>query len=311
MSAAWFIILFFSCLTTFAQSRQGQTVRGIVTELNIKYPLAGATISIETDPGKQTITDENGNFIIPNVSLGRQKLIVTHKGFKTIYLPNIEVEAGKELVLQISMEEEIFVLNNITITGNRNKSAPVNSSSLVSARSFSVEEAGRYAAGLNDLSRIATGFAGVNNNNSDGNSIIIRGNAPNGLLWRLEGVDIPNPNHFARVGTAGGAISMLSAQLLDKSDLVMGAFPAEYGNALSGVFDIHLRKGNNSKKEHTLAISTMGIDVASEGYFSKKYKGSYLVNYRYNFLELIRKMGFTITEAETFFQDISFHISLP
>lgn len=311
MSAQWFIVLFLTTISSFAQSRQGQNVRGVVTEVNIKYPLVGATVSIETDAGKQTITDKNGIFFIPNVSLGRQKLVVTYNGFKTVYLPNIEVEAGKELVLQISMEEEAYVLQNITITANRHKSAPVNSLSLVSARSFSVEEAGRYAAGLNDLSRIATGFAGVNNNNSDGNAIIIRGNAPNGLLWRLEGVDVPNPNHFARVGTSGGAISMLSAQLLDKSDLVMGAFPAEYGNALSGVFDIHLRKGNNNKREHTLAISTMGIDVATEGYFSKKYKGSYLINYRYNFLELIRKMGFSITEAETFFQDLSFNISLP
>lgn len=311
MSAKLFIILFLSCLSSMAQPRQGQTVRGTITELNIKYPLGGATISIETDPGKQTISDTNGNFIIPNVSLGRQKLVITYKGYKTVYLQNIEVEAGKELVLHIQMEEEIYELKDITITANRSKSAPVNNLSLVSARSFSVEEAGRYAAGINDLSRIATGFAGVNNNNSDGNSIIIRGNAPNGLLWRLEGVDIPNPNHFARVGTSGGAISMLSAQLLDKSDLVMGAFPAEYGNALSGVFDIHLRKGNNNKREHTLAISTMGVDLATEGYFTKKYKGSYLVNYRYNFLELVRKMGFKITDAETFFQDLSFNISLP
>ena len=305
------LAILLTAFSTTAQTPQSQVVRGTVREASISYPLAGATITIETDSSKQAISNAAGQFSIPNVSLGRHKLSVTFQGYKPILLSNIEVEAGKELILTLSMEEEVQQLSNITITGRRDKSAPVNALSLVSARSFSAEETGRYAAGINDLSRIATGFAGVSNNSSDGNAIIIRGNAPNGLLWRLEGVDIPNPNHFARVGTAGGAISMLSAQLLDKSDLVMGAFPAEYGNALSGVFDIHLRKGNTNKREHTLAISTMGVDFATEGYFSKKYKGSYLINYRYNYLELIRKMGIALTDAKTHFQDLSFNIHLP
>jgi hypothetical protein len=314
MFRAYTLLLLFNCCTilSFAQrTGKSQTIRGTIKEASIGVPIPGASISIETDPSLQTITDASGQFSLLNVPLGRHKILITAKGYKPIQLSNIEVDAGKEQILTLSMEEEIQELKTITITNRRDKSAPVNALSLVSARSFSAEETGRYAAGINDLSRIATGFAGVSNNSSDGNAIIIRGNAPNGLLWRLEGVDIPNPNHFARVGTAGGAISMLSAQLLDKSDLVMGAFPAEYGNALSGVFDIHLRKGNNQKREHTLAISTMGVDFATEGYFSKKYKGSYLLNYRYNYLELIRKMGIALTEAETHFQDLSFHVHLP
>ncbi|MFN9899114.1 MAG: TonB-dependent receptor, partial [bacterium] len=135
------------------------------------------------------------------------------------------------------------------------KSRPLNEMALVSGRMFSVEETRRFAAGLNDPSRIASGFAGVQSQ-GDGNALIVRGNAPNGLLWRLEGVDVPNPNHFARVGTSGGAISILSAQLLANSDFYTGAFSSEYGNALAGVFDIRLRKGNREQREHTLSLST-------------------------------------------------------
>lgn len=303
--------ILFQPLFLHAQEKRTQTIRGSVKDASIQFPLVGATVVVTTDTDKQAITDNEGNFVIKNVPLGRHAITISCKGYKTVYLTRLDLESGKELVLSVQMDEEIRQLSEIVITGKKNKSAPRNQLSLVSARSFSSEETRRYAAGINDLARIATGFAGASNNSSDGNAIIIRGNAPNGLLWRLEGVDIPNPNHFARVGTAGGAISILSAQLLDQSDLLMGAFPAEYGNALSGVFDIRFRKGNNQKREYTAAVSTMGVDVASEGYFSKKYKGSYLINYRYNFLSLIQQMGLNIADAPTKFQDLSFNIHLP
>jgi len=305
------IILLFQLSVLYAQEKRTQTIRGSVKDASIQFPLIGATVVLESDNGKSTLTDKEGNFVITNVTIGRHTMIVTSKGYKPVYLTRLNLESGKELVVSVQMDEEIRQLNEIVVTGKKNKSAPSNALSIISARSFSSEETRRYAAGINDLARIATGFAGVSNNSSDGNAIIIRGNAPNGLLWRLEGVDIPNPNHFARVGTAGGAISILSAQLLDQSDLLMGAFPAEYGNALSGVFDIRFRKGNNQKREFTAAVSTMGVDVATEGYFSKKYKGSYLINYRYNFLSLIQQMGLNIADAPTKFQDLSFNIHLP
>ena len=210
----------------------------------------------------------------------------------------------------IEMEEEASLSTEVVVIGKPNKARPLNDMALVSSRMFSVEETRRFAAGLNDPSRIATAFAGVAGN-GDGNALIIRGNAPNGLLWRMEGVDIPNPNHFARVGTSGGAISILSAQLLANSDFMTGAFPSEYGNAVSGVFDIKLRKGNKGKREHTFSISTIGVDAATEGYLKKGYDGSYLVNYRYGFLSLMQKLGFNITDAPTSFQDLSFNVYLP
>ena len=287
-----------------------QIIKGQVTERSIKTPVSAATISLEGDFKQSTISDSSGNFILKNVPVGRRSIVVTFIGFKPVTMNNLLVESGKELIVNIEMKEDLSMNKEIVVKSNRNKSRPINDLAMVSARMFSVEETRRFAAGLNDPSRIAANFAGVASA-GDGNALIIRGNAPNGLLWRLEGVDIPNPNHFSRVGTSGGAISMLSAQLLANSDFMTSAFPAEYGNALSGVFDIRLRKGNQSKREHTFSISTIGIDFATEGYFKKGYNGSYLINYRYGFLTLMQKLGFDISNNPTFFQDLSLNTHLP
>jgi hypothetical protein len=305
--------LFFSVLLLplliRAQQRPSQTIKGTVTERSIRTPLAGATVEV-MDLDRQAVTDATGGFRLNSVPVGRRTLRVTCKGFRTATLSNLLLESGKELVLNIEMEEEVVTQQEILIQGRANKTRPLNEMASVSARMFSVEETRRFAAGLNDPSRIATAFAGVQSQ-GDANALVIRGNAPNGLLWRMEGIDIPNPNHFARVGTSGGAISILSAQLLANSDFMTGAFPAEYGNALSGVFDIRLRKGNKDKREHTFSVSTIGVDGATEGYFKKGHGASYLVNYRYGFLTLMQKIGFNIGDAATSFQDLSFHVHLP
>lgn len=184
--------------------------------------------------------------------------------------------------------------------------------SVVSARAFTVEETQKYAAAINDPLRMATNFAGVASVDDGMNQIVIRGNSPTGLLWRMEGIDIPNPNHFAAKGSSGGGISILSSQLLANSDFVTGAFAADYGNALSGVFDLNLRKGNNEKRETTLQAGLLGVNAAMEGPFSKNYKGSYLVNYRYSTLSLLDKIGVNVGGATaTNFQDLSYNISLP
>ena len=292
-----------------AQQRPVQRIKGTVIDRSIRNALPGATVDV-VNVARTAVSDSSGSFRIDGIPVGRQTIRISYKGFQTVTLHNLLVESGKELVLTIEMEEDVVHDKEIVVRGKPNKTKPLNDMALVSARMFSVEETRRFAAGFNDPSRIATGFAGVQSL-GDANGLIIRGNAPNGLLWRMEGVDIPNPNHFARVGTSGGAISILSAQLLANSDFMTGAFPAEYGNALSGVFDIRLRKGNKDKREHTFSASTIGIDAATEGYLKKGYGGSYLVNYRYGFLTLMQKIGFNIGDAATSFQDLSFNIHLP
>ena len=303
-----FIILLFNEVS--AQERPSQTLRGSIIDKSIKTVLAGATIELIGDINKNTIATNDGSFKFDFIPVGRYTIRVSFVGYKTITIPNIHLESGKETFLSLELEEDVTNNKEVIVQSGQNKTRPINDAALVSGRMFSVEETRRFAAGLNDPSRIAASFPGVSSS-GDNNALSIRGNSPNGLLWRMEGVEISNPNHFARVGTSGGGISILSAQLLANSDFLTGAFPAEFGNALSGVFDIRLRKGNNSKREFSFSASTIGIDLTTEGYFKKGSKSSYLVNYRYGFLTLMEQLGFKISDASTRYQDLSYHINLP
>lgn len=300
------------CLIVNTCFSQKQTVRGTVVDNISQSSIPGAIIKISgLDSVIQTVSDENGKFNLSNVPVGSRTIEITAYDYKPVIMQNVTVNAGKELVLTINMEEDLKKIDEVMITAKTDKNKPLNELSTVSTRTFSVEETQKFAAAVNDPARMATSFAGVVTAGDGNNHISIRGNSPNGLLWRMEGVEIPNPNHFSNVGTAGGGISILSAQLLSNSDFSTGAFAAEYGNALSGVFDLRLRKGNNEKREYTIQLGVMGMDAATEGPFKKGYEGSYLVNYRYSTLNILGKIGIPIGDANTNFQDLSFNVYLP
>ncbi len=308
-SSAFFFCFFNSFL--IAQSAF-QNVRGIVIDKISQSPIPGAIVQIvNSSPGLATTSDNEGNFLLSNVPVGKQTVKISFLGYKEIIMQNLSVNAGKELVLTVQLEEDIKSMSEVVVTAKTDKNTPLNEMSGVSTRAFSVEETQKFAAAVNDPGRMATSFAGVVNAGDGGNAISIRGNSPNGLLWRMEGVEIPNPNHFSAVGTSGGGISILSAQLLSNSDFATGAFAAEYGNALSGVFDLKLRRGNNQKREYTFQAGVLGLDIAAEGPFRKDYGGSYLINYRYSSLNLLAKLGVPLGDAITNFQDLSFNVFLP
>ena len=303
-----------SLLLAFAASAQNftQTVRGQVVDKVAQTSLPGATIIVMgSNPLIGSTTDFDGNFKLTHIPVGNISLQVSFIGYKEIVLPNIVVNSGKEVVLSIPLEEDITQMDEIVITPDVDKNKPLNEMAVVSARTFSVEETRKFAAAVNDPARMVTSYAGVVTTDDGNNAISIRGNSPYGLLWRMEGIDIPNPNHFSNVGTSGGGISILSSQLLTNSDFLTGAFPAEYGNALAGVFDLNLRRGNNEKREYTVQGSFLGTDLAVEGPFSKGYRGSYLVNYRYSTLSILSNLGVNIGDAVTNFQDLSYHFYLP
>lgn len=302
-----FIFTFF-LLAVNAQSTQ--QLRGTVTDQVLQQPLPAATVMLQ-ETGKTVATDNAGNFRFSALPVGTYHLIITHTGFKEVVLENIAVIAGKETVLNIALETAIIAETEVVVKTNSKKNKPLNDMSVVSARAFTVEETQKYAAAVNDPLRMATAFPGVLAGDDGNNNIIIRGNAPSGLLWKMEGMDIPNPNHFSNPGSSGGGISILNAQLLANSDFITAAFAPEYGNALSGVFDLKLRKGNNEKREYTLQAGVLGLNAAAEGPFSKNYNGSYLVNYRYSTLSLLNKVGVLPGNAATNFQDISYNIFLP
>lgn len=303
---AAFGLLFSLC----ARTQTTQVVRGIVVDQVLQTALAGATITI-SGTHQRTISDSNGYFRFPKVPVGSHQLQVSYVGYKIGTLNNLQVISGKELVVTIPLELSVQHETQVVVKGSNKKNKPLNDMSLVSARAFTVEETQNYAAAVNDPLRMATNFAGVVSADDGGNNIVIRGNAPNGLLWRMEGIDIPNPNHFANSGASGGGISILSAQLLANSDFLTGAFAAEYGNASSGVFDLKLRKGNNERREYTLQAGLLGLNAAAEGPFKKGSKSSYLVNYRYSTLQLLAQTGLNIGIGATDFQDYSYNIHLP
>lgn len=302
------LLIFFT--SVFAQNLT-QTVRGTVIDKQTMQPVIGAkVIVVDSDPLIGSVTDLDGSFRLQNVPLGRQTIRISFVGYETVTLSNLDI-SGKEIVLQIEMIESVNSLNEVEVTAEK-KGETVNKMANVSIRSFSVEESNRFAGAHNDVARMAQNYAGVQGTNDSRNDIVIRGNSPSGVLFRMEGIDIPNPNHFARFGTTGGPISMLNNNVLSNSDFLTGAFPAEYGNANAGVFDLKMRTGNNEQHEFMFQFGFNGAELMAEGPFSDSSKASYLLSYRYSTLFIFQYLGINIgTSAAPDYQDLSFKLNFP
>ncbi|RDC61936.1 TonB-dependent receptor [Adhaeribacter pallidiroseus] len=310
-------LFLFILLCTFAQQLLAQpitqVVRGTVTDGASKTPIPGASVLLlNPAPAVGTTTDGNGRFRLTQVPVGRVNLRLTLVGYEDLFLKDVVVNAGKEVVLDLQLIESITQLQEAVVTYRRSEDVTVtnNEMATVSARPFNPGETLKYAGSLGDPSRMAANFAGVSGANDARNDIVVRGNSPATLLWRLEGVNIPNPNHFGALGSSGGPVPMLNANLLAKSDFLTGAFPAEYGNALSSVFDLRLRQGNDEKKEHLVQVGFNGIELGAEGPYSKKSKASYLVNYRYSLFGLMANLGYKIA-GTPYYQDFTFKTDVP
>lgn len=301
----------------FAVNDYTQSIRGIITDEVTGYPLIGANvILLDSNPLVGTITDANGHFVLSGIPLGRQSLEISYVGYYHKVIPNILLTSGKEVVLQIRLEEQALEMEEVVVKAGRRKDQAINEMAMVSARTFSVEETERFAGSLGDPARMVANFAGVMTQNDTRNDIIIRGNSPIGVLWRMEGVEIPNPNHFGALGTTGGPVSMVNNNLLANSDFLTGAFPAEYGNATAGAFDLNLRSGNNQKTEFTGQIGFNGFEAGVEGPFLKLKSGqkaSFLANFRYSTLEVMDKLGFNFGTGEAIpqYKDLTFLVDLP
>ena len=310
--AVFYLLFFFSIHSGIAQIVS--SIRGKVVDVQSQFELPGVNVALlSVDPVVGTATDVKGDYRLENVKVGRHKIQVSFIGYKTIVLDNVEVTSGKETILNIELEEMITQMNEVVIEADNNGDVPLNEMATVSARSFSIEESQRFAGARNDVARMATNFAGVSAPNDAVNDIVIRGNSPNGLLWRLEGIDVPNPNHFGRGGATGGPVSILNNNVLSNSDFFTGAFPAEYGNALSGAFDLRMRNGNNENHEFLGQIGFNGVELGAEGPISKKRGSSYLVNYRYSTLAVFDAMGLDIGTGAAVpqYQDINMKLNLP
>lgn len=299
------LLFMFVCSISLAQTG---TIKGQIIDKQSEIPLAGATIELlnSTTP-TGTSSDFEGYFTLPNIPLGRQSIRISYVGYETITIPNIVVTSGKDAVVNISLQESFDQLDAVILTSKTNKDRAVNKLATVSARQFSLEEVNRFSGGRSDVGRLAANFAGVSAPDDSRNDIVVRGNSPTGLLWRLEGVPIPSPNHFSTAGTTGGPVSALNTNMLKNSDFLTSAFPAEYGNALGGVLDLGFRKGNIDDYEFTAQVGAFtGVEAMAEGPLGKK-QGSFLVAARYSLVGLLG-VGAGGTSATPNYSDISFNL---
>ncbi len=289
---------------------QSQTVRGTVLDKQAETPLIGATIQVmNVEPGIGATTDLDGKFALKNVPVGRQTLRISYLGYEAQTIPNVLVNAGKEVLLTLKMEESFTAMDEVVVVAKVNKDKAINDLATISARQFNTEEVSRYSGGRGDVGRLVANFAGVAASNDARNDIIIRGNAPTGVLWRLEGIPIPSPNHYSTLGTTGGPVSALNPNMIGNSDFLTSAFPAEYGNATAGVFDINLRKGNRDRFEFMGQVGAFtGFEGAIEGPI-RKGKGSFVVAYRHSFAEVAQAAGLNVgTSATPKYKDLTFNV---
>ncbi|MEM8999399.1 MAG: TonB-dependent receptor [Bacteroidota bacterium] len=298
-------------LTLLAQQITAQTgtLKGTVIDKQSENPLEGATVELlNTQIATGVITDFDGKFILKDVPVGRQTIRISFIGYESTTLPNIIVTSGKDVTLTIPLLESFDQLDEIVLTIETNKDRPLNKAATVSARQFGIEEVTRFSGGRSDVGRLAANFAGVSTPDDSRNDIVVRGNSPTGLLWRLEGIPIPNPNHFAAFGTTGGPVSAINPNLLKNSDFITSAFPAEYGNALGGVFDLGFRTGNTDDYEFTAQAGLFsGVEANAEGPMGKN-NGSFLLAARYSFASLVGAGAGGASTAVPDYTDISFNV---
>ncbi|MDJ0646658.1 MAG: TonB-dependent receptor [Flavobacteriaceae bacterium] len=305
------ILVFSIVFISLTLSAQTGVIRGLIVDQQSELPLEGVAIElVNSNPKMGAITDARGNFSIENVPLGRQGLRISYLGYELVTIPNIVVTAGKDATVTIGLVESFDSLDEIVLTSSRKKDRPINPLAAVSARQFGLEEVTRFSGGRGDVGRLAANFAGVSAPDDSRNDIVVRGNSPSGLLWRLEGIPIPNPNHFSAFGSTGGPVSAVNSNVLQDSDFITSAFPAEYGNALGGVFDLGFRKGNSDHFEFSFQTGAFtGVEVTAEGPLGKD-KGSFLIAGRYSLVGLIGAGAAGASTATPNYTDLSFNIDL-
>ncbi|PKR80195.1 hypothetical protein CW751_11065 [Brumimicrobium salinarum] len=290
-----------------------QTVKGDIVDAESKYPLIGARVTLISSDSSRILnstSDLDGFYRFENVPIGKYAIVATYSSYLKSS-QNIVINSGKESIIQIELQEDVITTEAVDIVGR--KAGDINNDmAMISARQFSVEETNRYAGSRGDPARMASNFAGVQGADDSRNDIVVRGNSPIGLLWKVEGIDLPNPNHFAVSGSTGGPVAILNNKILGNSDFFMSAFPADYGNSISGVFDLKLRKGNTDKHEFTGQFGFLGTEVMAEGPINRENRSSYLVMGRYSTLSIFQAMNIRIgTDAVPTYGDGAFKLSFP
>ncbi len=289
-----------------------QTIRGTIVDKESQFPLIGVTVVVKTSDGQVlgNSSDIDGTYRIENVPLGRQTVTFSYIGYEETTNDNVIFTSAKEVILNAQLDESSVDMGIVEVYAQKNGEV-INEMATVSARQFSVEETNRYAGSRGEPARMASNFAGVQGADDSRNDIIIRGNSPSGVLWRLEGINIPNPNHFSIAGTGGGSVTILNNKFLSNSDFFTGAFPSEYGNGIAGAFDLKMRNGNNEKHEFSGQLGFLGTELMAEGPLNKN-GASYLATFRYSTLALFSFMNINVgTDAIPKYFDGAYRLNFP
>jgi hypothetical protein len=300
-----FILAVFLFSATISHAQVTQTVRGQVTG-SASQPLLGANVILTSSAEKFILTTDSSGIFSAQVPAQRYIIQISYVGYTT-HEQELLVTGGKVISLPVVLEETATQLQDLEVTS----ASYQNSAGVID---IPIEKALRLPASYFDPLRAAISYPGVVQASDQANSLIIRGASPSGILWRLNGLDILNPNHLANAGTlsdkpvsSGGGVNMLSAQMLDHTRLITSAASANYGNYTSGVMDMHFRESTTTKHEFTMQASLIGLDAAAEGPLSGK--NSYLANYRYSTIGLLSQAGVDFGDEQINFQDISFKLS--
>ncbi len=307
-------ILFFLLaiiVTVDASAQSGKYVfKGTVSDAETKLTIPGVNIVFyRKERPVGTITDLDGKYIFEKMPQDIDSVIFSFVGYDTYKTGPIDFSANNVQTMDISLKPSSIEIEGVEIKPYTRKDLPMDKRAFVSARSFTLAETNRYAGSYGDPARMAVNYAGVMPARDNRNDIIIRGNTPTGLQWRIDGMEIPNPNHFGASGTTGGPIIIINTNTLANSDFFTGAFPAEYGNALAGVFDLNMRPGDNAHHRHWVSIGWNGLEAGSEGPINKKNYSSYIIAYRYSFYSLITDL--LKINADPHYQDLSFKFNFP
>ncbi len=288
----WVLLLVLFPAVSFSQTdsslERTETVRGTVLSADSHLPISHARITIQ-DTKRGAISSVSGEYRISDVPVGHYIVKASANGYAQM-TQEVLVSSAHQSVLNFELSETIVHGDTITVNGS-NALEAINRVAAVSVTPFSIQDVNRYAAAFQDPSRMAENFAGVFGKGTSNNYIVVRGGSPIELLWRLDGIDIPNPNHLGKNGSSGGLISAINTEMLGNSDFLTGAFPAEYGTKLSAVFDLHTRDGNNEKVEGAAELSFNGMEALAEGPVPLSDGSSFLVSYRHSTLSFLRQIG--------------------